>query len=229
MTSKINIETLSRNASDAIASTDFEKIDAALIAWAFEGCDYDAANHGEALDNAVRTLEQTNCSGCSAPSGLIYNSDLAVKLGEWAFEIDAALDEYRDNMGESYKPESVFSLVWFAVEYRAHDLASLFESERESIIEGLDSKWAAGFNMPGYMPDSDPVECDTWEEARDYLKEEIERAADQVCTSIEAGEAEESADFEQRADAAIAALDALEEGAEFGQTIGAYHYWMTRQ
>lgn len=36
--------------------------------------------------------------------------------------------------------------------------------------------WVAGWNMPGYSPDPDNVTAfDTWEEARDYLVETIDR------------------------------------------------------
>ena len=217
----MNLYALKAAAANVNTSTDFENIDEALIDWAFDGADYDAADAGDVLNNAIRTLECCDCAGCSAPGGLIYNSDLARKLGEWAFEIDAALDAYHDSTGERFQPKSVFSLVWFAVEWRAHELASLFESERESILEGLESQWSAGWNMPGYMPDSEPSQFESWSDARDYIAGEIERARDES----PAGDTDEgTSDFDE----ALAALEALEDGEEFGRTVGGYHYWVTR-
>ncbi len=38
--------------------------------------------------------------------------------------------------------------------------------------------WVAGWNMPGYLPETDPVSFDTWEEAHAYIVGELERAWD---------------------------------------------------
>jgi len=40
------------------------------------------------------------------------------------------------------------------------------------------SKWTAGWNMPGYLPESDPVSFDTWHEAHAYVVDSLERAWD---------------------------------------------------
>lgn len=39
--------------------------------------------------------------------------------------------------------------------------------------------WIAGFNVPGYMPESEPALFETFDEARDYVVDEIERAAEE--------------------------------------------------
>ena len=41
------------------------------------------------------------------------------------------------------------------------------------------SRWVAGWNMPGYLPECEPVECDTWHEAHAYIVESLERAWDE--------------------------------------------------
>lgn len=38
--------------------------------------------------------------------------------------------------------------------------------------------WMAGWNMPGYLPETDPVEFDTWEDARSYIAETLEHWED---------------------------------------------------
>lgn len=36
------------------------------------------------------------------------------------------------------------------------------------------ARYTAGFNMAGYLPEVDPVEVDTFEEARDYILSELD-------------------------------------------------------
>lgn len=81
-------------------------------------------------------------------------------------------------------------------------------------------KWGAGWTMPGYMPDSEPAHFATWEEARDYLASEIERATENQTE-------EESTKEELEGSAAIESLNALADGEEFGRTVGGYHYWIS--
>lgn len=38
--------------------------------------------------------------------------------------------------------------------------------------------WIAGWNMPGYMPEAEPAEFDTWREAHGFIVGEVERAWD---------------------------------------------------
>jgi hypothetical protein len=96
------------------------------------------------------------------------------------------------------------------------DIISRVEELREEI-----APWCIGWNMPGYMPDSEPSAYATWEEARDSLADEIERFADQDAESEQPEEQHE--DFEE----ALRVLRALPEGEEFGRTVGAYHYWLS--
>lgn len=35
-------------------------------------------------------------------------------------------------------------------------------------------RYTAGYNMPGYMPETNPETFDTWDEAVDYIKETVE-------------------------------------------------------
>ncbi len=77
--------------------------------------------------------------------------------------------------------------------------------------------WAAGWNMPGYMPDSEPAAFSGWESARSYLRDEIERAAEETYNEEEAAALRETAER----------VDALNDGDEYGETAGAYHWWLT--
>jgi len=83
--------------------------------------------------------------------------------------------------------------------------------------------WSAGWNMPGYLPDSDPALFMEHSDAQSYLESEIGRAIDEdaeqenVTTATEHGDA---------ATQAIARLNATK--GEFGETIGKYHYWVAK-
>lgn len=41
-------------------------------------------------------------------------------------------------------------------------------------------KYVAGYNQPGYLPEMEPQEFDTVEDAVDFLVEEFERAEDDI-------------------------------------------------
>jgi hypothetical protein len=87
--------------------------------------------------------------------------------------------------------------------------------ERIEELEESRKPWAAGWNMPGYMPDNEPAGFATWEEARDYLVSELERAA------------EESEDEASEYAEAAARFAGLPDESGIGETIGAYHWWVT--
>lgn len=36
-------------------------------------------------------------------------------------------------------------------------------------------RYTAGYNMPGYMPETNPETFDTWDEAIEYIKETVDR------------------------------------------------------
>lgn len=72
--------------------------------------------------------------------------------------------------------------------------------------------YCAGWNMPGYMPETAPAEFATEEAARDYLCEELSRLADNEETE------EAAAEY-------LAAHDAIN-GGQNNVTAGQYVYWL---
>jgi hypothetical protein len=87
-------------------------------------------------------------------------------------------------------------------------------------------QWVVGFNMPGYMPDSEPSEHETFEDALASLIWELEQAVDHLppydeCTEEEKDEADELGE-------AIASLGAIATPRELGFTIGSYHYFLSK-
>lgn len=87
-------------------------------------------------------------------------------------------------------------------------------------LEASRKPWAAGWNMPGYMPDSEPAQFETFDDARDYISEEMRRAADGISSEGD----EEAAELE----GAAARWEAIETEGEQGETVGNYHYWIAR-
>lgn len=135
MTDTFDTEALFRAIDQRVNAGGENAIRDTLLRWAVEyDATYGAAEMADVLANVQRTLETTDCAGCHAPGGLIYNGDLAEKARLWWREIDEALDDYRDSTGEKFAPDSLGQLVWFAVEWNAHEIASVIESEREAIL-----------------------------------------------------------------------------------------------
>jgi hypothetical protein len=85
--------------------------------------------------------------------------------------------------------------------------------------------WVAGWNMPGYMPDSEPSAFDTCDEARDYIAEQLQRCADDeddtseeyVPGTIEAYEGTAKELREMIGD----------KDSDYGRTICRFHFWIT--
>ena len=88
----------------------------------------------------------------------------------------------------------------------------------EELREKRVRRYVVGLNMPGYMPDSEPAEFDNADDARAYIAEEMRRSAETEEESAE--ELEEAAD-------ALELLSSDEAGAEWGRTIGQFHYWLS--
>jgi hypothetical protein len=86
------------------------------------------------------------------------------------------------------------------------------ESERKPIV--------AGFNMPGYMPDSEPCRFSDFDEAREYLADMLETFADE-CDS------EEPEDIAEAELMRNGAVEIRKGDGELGVTIGNHHYWAT--
>lgn len=99
------------------------------LEWALDIAEGTIAPDAPATDLAAAiadTLDAIDCAGASAPSGLIYNADLAREAAAHWYEIDTALDEYREETGQDFAPRhglTVGVLVWFAYDWMAHRLS----------------------------------------------------------------------------------------------------------
>lgn len=81
-------------------------------------------------------------------------------------------------------------------------------------------QWAAGWNMPGYMPEAEPAAFDSWAEAAQYIIGELRLEADRQA----------EADNESEADAAESLWKSLQDGAPpnraWSGNAGAFAWWI---
>lgn len=97
--------------------------------------------------------------------------------------------------------------------------------------------WVIGYNMPGYLPESEPGSFYDWPDARDALLDDINNAFDQDFEAVESasppGRFHDAA--EQLNDEYLGALQLVRElsaNSEFGITISTpwgsdIHYWLS--
>lgn len=105
----------------------------------------------------------------------------------------------------------------------------------EELREQRVPRYVAGWNMPGYMPDNDPAEFDDADEAREYLIYALDEEADNAETEAAddpvtgASQDEVNAAGEPFRDASMRLLRCNAEGsaAEYGETVGRFHYWIS--
>ena len=88
-----------------------------------------------------------------------------------------------------------------------------YASRYESSCKACKPKFVAGWNMPGYLPDAEPVEFDDSEEALEYIRDAMREDAEGNGWSREDAEG----------------IDGIEaDGAgEFGVTMYGRHYFVT--
>lgn len=132
-----------------------------------------------------------------------------------ADRIEALVDEWQE-LGE-VKVSGMFS------DLLTHALGMV--DWREIAEHHVDSVelYAAGWNMPGYMPDETPALFTDLETARSYIEEELERAADDYGNADAEGERDENAKIYEDALAALGA-----ERGEFSVQVGAHVWWVTK-
>jgi hypothetical protein len=95
----------------------------------------------------------------------------------------------------------------------------------------MGQKICAGWNMPGYMPDSEPADFESFDAAREYIVDELKSVVDGLHTGVLGDSAaSEEALTEARAEEEQL-LEAIEyasrQTGEFGFTVARYHYWVT--
>jgi hypothetical protein len=103
-----------------------------------------------------------------------------------------------------------------AIDQNADVLDSRDIIARIEELEGqVTERWVAGCNMPGYMPDSDPAEFESAEEAKNYIISMVKFEEDSAETE------------EQAEELAAFAEDVNLQSGEFSAQHGNWVYWVT--
>lgn len=115
------------------------------------------------------------------------------------------------------------SLGWYVSEYYSNlSDADLDQEFRDAGLDAPASKhvWSSGWNIPGYLPDDEPMNFDTWEEARAALVEELLATSEQS--------AEHDVDEAALYDHVLAQLNQSEPDTNFCERAGNYVWWVQR-
>ena len=122
----------------------------------------------ESIGQIVNQLESASCSAGSW-SDMIYTHDIESKLSDpdWRTAIDEAIADWRDNTGENPDLPDLSSMVTFAVDHTASQMASRLRSlDRVAVV-------IAASDSMDHWPDV--IAFDTAWEAEDWVTEEVAR------------------------------------------------------
>jgi hypothetical protein len=97
--------------------------------------------------------------------------------------------------------------------------------ELETLREAFKDARIVGWNMPGYMPDSEPFRVDDASDAREALATEMEERADAIDEANDEGDLERHDEKTELREQAALLRDS--DCEEYGRTIGNTHYWFT--
>ena len=125
-------------------------------------------NYWHSVEDIARQLESASCANGSW-HGMIYTRDIYTRLSDpqWCDDIDQALDDFDSYTGESPDITSLESVVTFAVDQTASNLAYRLRS--------LDSVAIVTAAIASLDPSPDVIAFADVSEAEDWVAEEVER------------------------------------------------------
>jgi hypothetical protein len=130
------------------------------------------------------------------------------------------LFDYLEMLESTIEQEIELDVIALCCEYAEYSSALDAIDGYNHDAEITKTIWIAGTNMPGYMPDSDPIEFDDEYDAHDYIASLMKGVADDI-----EDENQEGAD-----DLRESAFDLKNcVTGEYGRTIAGGHYWVTSQ
>lgn len=105
-------------------------------------------------------------------------------------------------------------------EFDTYDELTDYVEKYNGDCHSCSPKYCAGWNMPGYMPDSEPAEFDSAQEAREYIAETLERLLDDESIISE----EEAPNLQALIETIRSESGELQTGNLYGNV-----YWVTKQ
>ena len=125
-------------------------------------------NYWHSIEDIARQLESASCANGSC-NGMIYTRDIYTRLSDpqWCDDIDQTIDDFCDATGESPDLTSLESVVTFAVDQTASNLAHRLRS--------LDSVAVVTAAIDSLDPSPDVIAFADVAEAQDWVAEEVDR------------------------------------------------------
>jgi len=125
-------------------------------------------NYWHSIEDIARQLESASCANGSW-NGMIYTRDIYTRLADpqWCDDIDQALDDFDNYTGESFEITSLESVVIFAVDQTASNLAYRLRSlDRVAVVTAF---------IDSLDPSPDVIAFADVSEAEDWVADEVER------------------------------------------------------
>ena len=124
-------------------------------------------NYWHSIEDIARQLETASCANGSW-SQMIYTRDILNRLSDpdWQDDIDEALGSYADAVGESPDITTLESMVIFAVDWVAYELAGK--------LRHLGKVWIVTASSDTLDPSPDVIAFDDESEALDWVADEVE-------------------------------------------------------
>jgi hypothetical protein len=146
------------------------------------------------------------------------------------FDKDAATQDLADEMQgnvEDFDSDDVTQVMGLYADLLRSALGAVNWFEiAEHYMHDIDV-YSAGWNMPGYMPDSEPACFLSDDDARSHLADEMERAADELAD--ERPDDDDNAEPSDEETALREAAEACRDGSgEYGCTVGKWHYFASK-
>lgn len=133
-----------------------------------------------------------------------------------------ALFEYCEGLEEASGIEMELDVIGLCCDWTAYASAVDACAEYRTPVELTRTAYTAGWNMPGYMPDSEPAQFDEADDAREYIANNIVDYADSLADSTD--------DSAESVAALLAAAEQVRDSdGELGITVAGWHYWITAE
>jgi len=143
------------------------------------------------------------------------------------------MEDYEEDTGEEIELDVIALCCEYTEYVDVQEFAAAYSDDYivwKTEPEEPQPVYIAGWNMPGYMPDSEPAQFDDADDAREYILDELQNVIDGIEDSEPADEStEDAADHQDRITALQFAITTLKDSTdtEQGFYAGQYFFFIT--
>jgi hypothetical protein len=145
------------------------------------------------------------------------------RYDQFGYDALKALFDYLEELEQDIGEEMELDVIALCCDWTAYPSATAACAELAAAGEPVEltrTVYNAGWNMPGYLPDSEPAQFDDADEAREYIAENMVDYADSLVESTD--------DNAESVAALLAVAEQVRDGdGELGVTVAGWHYWIT--